>query len=266
MKKKVFLFIIFVLLACSFTLSFQEMSGREVIEKHKDLNRCQTEFIDQNMTLVDRGGREEVRRVNNYKMEVEKDVDRTLFVFLTPADVKGTALLTWQHKNQEDDQWLYLPARGKMQRIAAGGKKNYFMGTDFTYEDLQGEDVDDYSYAILREENIGEGPCYVIEAIPANEEVKKKSAYSKRILWITKQQYRAEKIEFYDSREKLIKTQTNGDWENPTGTIWRAGKILMDNHMKRHKTIFESINREINQSIDEQTFTSRFILMGRHTR
>jgi hypothetical protein len=36
-------------------------------------------------------------------------------VFLQPSDIKGNALLNWQRKNQADDQWLDLPAQGRMQ-------------------------------------------------------------------------------------------------------------------------------------------------------
>jgi len=171
-----------------------------------------------------------------------------------------------QHKAQDDDQWLYLPARGRLKRIAKGGKKNYFMGTDFTYEDMEKEELDDYKYKLLEEEEIQGRLCYVVEAVPANERIKRDSGYSKRIMWITKDNFLSLKIEFYDRREKLIKTQTTSAWKNIQGTIWRPEKMLMDNHKAQHKTSVTVMRTDLNQNIADQTFTQRFILKDRHIR
>jgi hypothetical protein len=243
-----------------------EMSARVIMQKQDGLHSSKYEYSLERMILVDKSGRQEERRVRNYTKDVEDDESRSLIVFLDPADIKGTALLTWQHKAQEDDQWLYLPARGKMQRIAKGGKKNYFMGTDFTYEDLEPEALDDYTYKLVREEEEDGTPCYVIEAVPADSEKQQNSSYSKRLLWVSKDHFNTLKIEFYDRRDKLVKTQINRDWENVSGTIWRAKKALMDNHKTQHKTLIGIVERRINEAIDEQTFTERFILKGQHTQ
>ena len=153
-----------------------------------------------------------------------------------------------------------------MQRIAAGGKKNYFMGTDFTYEDLEGDDLDDYNYNVLREEDLEGAPSYVIEALPASEEKARETSYSKRILWIQKDNFVTVKIEFYDRRDTLIKIQTNHEWENLQGTLWRPKKILMDNLKASHKTVSGTVERTLNQEIDDSTFTERYILSGSHTQ
>lgn len=246
--------------------SFAEMTGREIMDKQKSLHKSQSEFELQKMILVDKGGEKETRELRRYAKEVELDVNQTLIAFLAPSDIKGTALLTWQHKSADDDQWLYLPAQGRMQRIAKGGKKNYFMGTDFTYEDLESEELDDYQYNVLREEDFEGTPCYVLEAIPATDLVKKESSYSKRLFWVSKDKFTTLKIEFYDRFAKHIKTQTNHDWENVAGTLWRPKKVLMVNHKNSHKTLTGSIQREVNKEIPEQTFTERFILKGSHAQ
>lgn len=265
MTKKIFL-VIFSIYCIFSPLAFAEMTGREVMQKQKDLHKSTSEFEVQKMILVDKGGNKENRELRRWSKEVEPDVNRTLMGFISPTDIKGTALLTWQHKDQADDQWLYLPAQGKMQRIAEGGKKNYFMGTDFTYEDLQSEKLDDYTYNVMKEEPAAEAACYVIEALPASEIKKKETSYSKRILWVEKERFVTHKVEYYDKRGGLQKTQTNVEWENVLGTIWRPKKTLMDNTKNNHKTVCGSTSRTINQPIDDQTFTDRFILKGDHTQ
>jgi hypothetical protein len=254
-----------VLFVCH-QIAFAQMTGRDVMQKQKDIQNSKSEFIEQTMVLIDNKGRKETRTVRHYSKETQVDANRNLIVFLSPADIKGTALLTWQHKVRDDDQWLYFPARGKMQRIAKGGKKNYFMGTDFTYEDLQTEEIDDYAYTLLKEEVVDESLCYVIEAVPGDEEKKRKSGYGKRLLWVTKDRYTTLKVEFYDRRGKFIKTQLNRDWVNVGGSMWRAQKSLVDNRKTKHKTLLGTVKREINQGIDDQTFSERFILADKHVQ
>ncbi len=240
------------------------ITGKEIMEMQKERHKVKSEVANEIMILVDKSGNKEKRKVKRYAKEVGNDLHRYLIVFLDPADIKGTALLTWEQKGRENDQWLYLPACKKMQRIARGSKKNYFMGTDFTYEDLEPEDIDNFHYKILREEKFRNHNCYVIEAVPATKQKKRESGYSKRIMWIEKQNLTTLKIEFYDRRGRLQKTQTNYDLVNVGGTVWRANKLLMVNHQRKHKTLIGVTFRQINVNLDDSVFTERFIVSGKY--
>lgn len=266
--------IIICILAALFLMNFNpvqaaELTGRQVMEKQKEKHKVKSEIGSEIMLLVDKDKNQEKRQVTRYAKETEKDLHRYLVVFQAPADIKGTALLTWEQKGRENDQWLYLPAQKKMQRIAKGSKKNYFMGTDFTYEDMEPEDINNFDYTILRTEQLSAdgkmNECYVIQSVPANEEKKQESGYSKRILWIDKENLITLKGDFYDRRDRLQKTQTSHELENVGGTVWRPKKTLMIHHEKSHKTITAVTSRKINSAIDDSVFTERFILSGRHT-
>lgn len=244
-----------------------EITGEDIMRQQKDLYKSQTESELQKMALVDKGTVTEEREVRRYTKEVEPDVYRTLIAFTDPADIKGTALLVWGHKNQPNDQWLYLPAQGKMQRIAESGKKQYFMGTDFTFEDLQvkdleAENLENFSYNIIDADTLGGISCYIIEAVPATEEEQAETQYSKRILWVTDEQLLTLQAEFYDRRGDLVKVQTNEGWENVTGTIWRPRKITMKNVKTGHETRIEVLQRAVNEGIDDATFTEDYVLKG----
>jgi len=253
-----------------FMVQADEMTGRQVMKKQKELHRVQSEIGNEIMLLVDKDGSKEKRLVKRYAMEVGDDLHRYLVVFLDPADIKGTALLTWEQKERDNDQWLYLPAQKKMQRIAKGSKKNYFMGTDFTYEDMEPENIDNFNYTILRLEKLNQdkkdSDCYVIEATPVNKAKKKESGYSKRIMWIEKEYLYTLKVEFYDRRGRLLKIQTNHALENISGTVWRAKKTLMNHLEREHKTLTGITSREINTPVKDSIFTERFILSGKHTQ
>ncbi len=245
-----------------------DLTGRQVMEKQEELHKAQSEYGEEVMLLVDvKSGAKEKRDVKRYAKDVGNDLNRALLVFLKPADIKGTALLT--HENPEaDDQWLYMPAVKKMQRIAQGSKKSYFMGTDFTYEDMEPEDIDNYEYTIKKEEAVDHvkpaKDCYVIEAVPANKEKKKATSYSKRLIWVDKENFTTLKVEFYDRRKRLLKTQKSFEFENLTGTVYRPKKTIMDNHKKKHKTLNMVKKRVLNEPIEDSVFTERFIMSGKH--
>lgn len=253
---------------CSTYALAAEMTGRQVMEKQKELHKVKTEIGSENMLLVDKSGNKENRQVKRYAKETAKDLHKYLVVFLSPGDIRGTALRTWENKGGDNDQWLYLPAQKKEQRIAKAGKKNYFMGTDFTYEDMEPEDLNNFNYTILRTENlVHDGKnhqCYVIQAVPANEKKKRESGYAQRIMWIENNHFTTLKTEFYDTRNKLQKTQTNHEYTNVGGTVWRPSKTWMKHHEKNHQTITSTTKRTINVPLDDSTFTERFILSGKH--
>ncbi|MBF0118515.1 MAG: outer membrane lipoprotein-sorting protein [Desulfobacterales bacterium] len=245
--------------------------GKEIMKKQKEMHKVKLELGQETMLLVDsKTNNKEKRTVKRYTKDVGDELNRYLVVFFEPSDVKGTALLTWEQKNNKNDQWLYMPALGKMQRIADAGKTNYFMGTDFTYEDMEPEKLESYNYTVIRTEKINHDKqdydCYVIEAKPATPEKIKQSGYSKRILWITKDNLLTLKAEFYNKREQLQKTYSAYDYTKITGTIWRPKKTLMDNTSKNHKTLTMTNERKINEPIDDSVFTERFILSGNHVK
>lgn len=245
-----------------------DMTGRQIMETQEDRQHVDSEYGEELMLIKDlSSGSQEKRDARRYGKDGEDGLSRSLFAFLSPADIAGTAVLTWEQE-AEDDQWLYMPATKKMQRIASGSKKNYFMGTDFTYEDMEGEDIENFNYTVLKTETLNvddkEWPCWVIEAVPANKEKRRESGYSKRIMWIDQDNFVTLKVEFYGRRRRLVKTQTVYDIENLTGTVWRAKKTLMDNTSKESQTLTMVTVRKVNEPMDDEIFTERFILTGKH--
>lgn len=264
MKVIKFFFLLFFLFFVSDV--WAELSGREIMEEQKSRHEVHSEYTESIMILSDSKDNRERRLLKEYNKDFEDGQNRSLMVFLEPSDIRGTALLTWDHEDAQSDQWLYLPAQGRMQRIADSSKKSYFMGTDFTYEDLEPEELDNFVYEVLRNEDIDGQTCWVIEAVPVSEEQKRISGYSKRHLWVSKDNYATIKINFYDRRERVIKTQTAHDLENIRDDVWRARTTLMDNFSREHQTVIGVQNRRIDHVIEESVFTERFILRGFHTQ
>lgn len=259
-----------IVFCCAATLAAAEMTGRQVIEKQEERQKVDSEYGEELMLIKDlKAKSQEKRQARRYGKDSAEGLSKSLFAFLSPADIKGTAVLTWEQE-AKDDQWLYMPANKKMQRIASGSKKNYFMGTDFTYEDMEGEDIDNFNYEILKTETLSvdkkKWTCWVIEAVPANRQKQRESSYSKRIMWIDQKNYVTLKIEFFDRRKRLMKTQTVYELENVTGTVWRAKKTMMDNTSRKSQTLSMVTRRDVNKAMADETFTERFIASGKHTQ
>ena len=86
---------------------------------------------DSKMTLRNKQGEETIRKFRGKTLEVDGDGDKTLFIFDSPKDVKGTATLTFTHKLDPDDQWLYLPALKRVKRITSDNRSGSFVGSEF---------------------------------------------------------------------------------------------------------------------------------------
>src|SRR5262245_2060702 len=129
-------------------------SGLEVMTKQRELQRVKDEEERQSLKLVSKGGATKERKLVRWVLTGGGDLDKILVRFLAPRDVENTGLLTWEAKDGNDDQWIYLPAVKRPKRIAASGKKNRFMGTDFAYEDLRPEALSVHKYALTGTEAV----------------------------------------------------------------------------------------------------------------
>jgi outer membrane lipoprotein-sorting protein len=184
------------------------------------------------MVLRNRHGEESVRDLRSNTLEVVQDGDKTLVIFDKPRDIKGTAFLSFSHKEGSDDQWLYLPAPKRVKRISSNNKSGPFMGSEFAYEDITSQEVEKYTYKFLREEVYEGRDSFVIERYP----VDKKSGYTRQVVWIDKAEYRPLKIDFYDRKKALLKTLTYKGYQQYLDRYWRADEMLMVNHQTGKST------------------------------
>ena len=191
--------------------------------------------VNLEMILKNRHGEESRRKIRVATLEGTNDGDKSLTVFNEPADVKGTALLTFSHKKEDDDQWLYLPALKRVKRITSSNKSGSFMGSEFAYEDIGSQEVQKYTYKFLREENCEAGTCFVMERYP----VSKYSGYTRQLVWMDKAEYRPFRIDYYDRKNSLLKTLTWKDYKQYLNKHWRANEMFMLNHQSGKSTLLK---------------------------
>jgi outer membrane lipoprotein-sorting protein len=217
-----------------------QSKGEEIVAEAINRDTGFVNFqVDVEMFLENPNGEKSYRQIRNKVLEMENDGDKILIIFDKPSDVRGTALLSFTHLTENDDQWLYLPALKRVKRISSSNKSGSFMGSEFAFEDLPSEEIEKYnSYKLLKEEMCGTLSCFVVERIP----IDKKSGYYRQIVWIDKTHYRFMKIEYYDRKNELLKTCNYNNYQLYLDQFWRSDEISMKNHQsgKSTKLVFNN--------------------------
>jgi hypothetical protein len=211
-------------------------------------------FINQSsavtMILKNSQGQSVERKLRIKILEIEKDGDRSLTIFDTPRDVRGTAFLSHSHALEPDDQWLYLPSLKRVKRINSSNKSGPFMGSEFAYEDMASQEVDKYSYRYVGDESVMGEPGYVIERVPVDPN----SGYSRQKIWIDGTHWRTAKIEFYDRRGDLLKTLENTGYRQYDNGKWRADRMEMINHQTGKSTTLLWEGTAFGTTVSERDF------------
>lgn len=236
---------------------FADETGLDIMKKKKERHRLPYETEAVTMILKDQAGREKQRAVTIYSLEGEDGLHKAMIKFTEPEDVRNVGLLTWEQKDQDDDQWLYLPDLKRSKRIVAGGKKNAFMGTDLAYEDLRAENLDVHTYNLTGSQTLDGKDCYVIEAVPATEKEQQESGYDKRVLYVRKDILVPVKTEFY-SRGRLLKVAIAKGLAPVRDPVWRVQELVMEDVERRTSTTMRADSRSI-EPIDASFFTTRFL-------
>jgi len=205
-----------------------------------------------NMTMVlkNKQGDTSTRFIRIKTLEIIGDGDKSMSIFDEPADVKGTAFLTFSHAVKPDEQWLYLPALKRVKRINSKNKSGPFMGSEFAYEDIASQEVEKYTYKYLRDETLNGIDCFVIERYPAYEH----SGYTRQVGWINKAEYRPEKIVFYDRKNALLKTLTYDGYRQYLGKYWRADQMYMENHQTGKSTMLTWSDYRFKTGLEDRDF------------
>jgi hypothetical protein len=240
----------------------QQLSALEIMKRVDKRDDGETSASEMTMILIDRKGNQRVRQMKGFRKDYGQDKKNINF-FLTPADVRNVAFLSfeWDDEAKEDDNWLFLPAIGKPKRISSGNKKDSFMGSDFTYSDMNGLELSEWDYTFLNESETVDGQeCWVIEAVPKPEKMEKvieETDYLKTVTWVRKDNFMVVQGKMYVKKGKKIKFFTASDIEEIEG-IWTAKKLTMvttRRNEKEHSTVLLFNNITYNKGVEDTMFT-----------
>jgi hypothetical protein len=170
--------------------------------------------------------------------------------FLAPAEVKGVALLVVNHTDRASDQWMYTPAIGRERRIALQDRSQRFFGTDFSFEDLEERDTDQFDYKLLGEEAIDGAASWKIEGRPKRTRV---SQYTHSVIWIRKDNHVVVQIENYQ-KTKLVRKARYTDIQR-VQNVWTAQTIEMTDLVRNSRTVMKIEQLEYNVPMKDEDYT-----------
>lgn len=220
---------------------------------------------DMRLELTDRRGQTRAQEIKSYRRYFD-DEKRTILFYTAPANVRGTGFLTYDYADSaaEDDQWLYLPALRKVRRIPASNRGDYFLGTDFSYEEIKSENkvgLQDYRFRTTGQEEIDGVLCYVVEGTAVSAEIAKELGYSKAVWRIDPAIRISRKSDYWDVNGNHLKTIENLKIEQ-VGEIWTVLQVRAKNHKSGHSTLLTSTNVDYRSEVPERTFDQRTLVRG----
>jgi outer membrane lipoprotein-sorting protein len=243
------------------------VTAREVLDQAKQLDDTTRKWTDRVQTMTLRihgkGGGVRERTLKVFDKRYGEGEDKAASFFLAPPDVKGTGFLQWAHQGRDDDQWLYLPELKRTRRITSRLRDQSFMGTDFTYRDLEllGE-IQDWTEAeapskLVGTETIEGQACHVIELRPQQAD----RAYAKIMMWMDQAMLVARKLDFYDAQDAHVKTLAQLDVRD-IGPIPTPHRLEMRNVKKGSHTEVALTDVRYDSGVPDDLFTERQLNRG----
>ncbi|MEW6417590.1 MAG: outer membrane lipoprotein-sorting protein [Nitrospirota bacterium] len=208
------------------------------------------------MKLISKGGQERIRELTMLRKNYgEVGGDQRYFIyFFQPVDVKDMTFMVYKYPAKDDDRWLFVPAINMVRRIAARDKYSSFAGSDFTYEDVSGRDLQEDMHNIVKEEKYGGRDCYVVKSTPKAADMD----YSYKLSWIDKANFLPMKEEYYDRRGELFKVFTADEIKDVKG-FPTVTKRTMKNLQSGHRTEVTFTKVDYNIGIEDSLFSERFL-------
>lgn len=246
--------------------SGQELpDGKAIVQKVNARDDGRSVKRDLEMTLIDRRDKVRERQIVGYRKYYGEEKRSVLF-YKSPTNVRGTAFLTYDYPDpeKEDDQWLYLPALRKTRRISASDRGDYFLGTDFTYEDIKLEtrlSEEDYHWKTIGTDTVGGHRVYVLEGKPVDEQTAEELGYGKVRSYIDSEIWISRKGEYWDERMNRLKTIRVSNIRKVDG-IWTAHRLRAVNHKNGHKTIFVFSDVNYEEPVPDRIFTEQALRRG----
>ncbi|MBA4372314.1 MAG: outer membrane lipoprotein-sorting protein [Thermodesulfovibrio sp.] len=208
------------------------------------------------MKLVSKGGQERVREMTMLRKNYgDIGGEQKYFIyFYQPADVKDMTFMVYKYTGKDADRWLFVPAISMVRRIAAKDKHSSFVGSDFTYEDVSGRNLEEDSRSIVKEEKAGNKDCYVLKSTPKAADMD----YSYKMAWIDKSTFLPLKEEYFDKRGELYKVFTAIEIKDVKG-FPTITKRSMKNLQSGHMTEVAYAKADYGIGIEDSLFSERFL-------
>ncbi|MBF0565371.1 MAG: outer membrane lipoprotein-sorting protein [Nitrospirae bacterium] len=251
-------------IAVVFLLSQSTSASASSLTADEVMKKSQAAFLYQGkdfrarvmMKLITKGGQERVREMAMMRKNYgESGGEQKYFIyFFQPADVKDMTFMVYKYPGKDADRWLFIPAINMVRRIAAKDKYSSFVGSDFTYEDVSGRNLEDDTHSIVKDAQYNGKDCYVVKSTPKAADME----YSYKLSWIDKISFLPLKEEYFDTREELYKVFTADEIKDIKG-FPTITKRTMKNLQSGHMTQAAYLQADYDIGMEDSLFSERYL-------
>jgi len=239
-----------------FSLTALAQDARQIVAESQKRAQSKSQQYEGTLEVIGQSNkislkRWEFERIGSY------GASKSILRFTAPAEVKGIALLIVNHPDRASDQWMWTPAIERDRRIALQDRSTRFFGTDFSFEDLEERDVNQFDYKMLGDDTVDGQVCWKIQSTPKEG---KSSQYTSVILSIRKDNYVAIQVENF-TRDKLIRRAHYTDLEKIDG-IWTPRTLEMFDAARNSRTVLKLEKLHYNAPLKEADFTLEALRHG----
>ena len=250
---------IIIIIGFSFLMMYRALfasgqgEGYDIMKK-ADLNNrgYQSEGYISSLYLIDADQDTVIRKFIGLNLERNNSANYSIIEYLDPPDVRGTKFLTYHSSKGNSEEWMYTPEFKRVKKI----KQNLtgaFMTSEFSHEDIYGNIFENYSYKKTGDETLEGVPCYLIEKYPKG----KRSEYSMIKVWISKDKYLPQRMEFSDRNQTLLKVESFSEWKKVDARAWRPEMILMYNMQSNRVSELKTEKINVGIGLSEADFNSQ---------
>lgn len=249
-----------MLLFGSVVVGHAALSGKEVIQKSRNLMQGKDQRSTVTLELINADG--STRKIVTKRLWRDYGGEdgysaKTVFFTMFPPDSKGVGFLIWDtaDASKKDQLWLYLPSLRQVRKVSVRDQDDAFMGSDLTFADMGQRLLDEDTHTLVGEETIDGKAYFVVESVPVGE-----SIYGKKRLWVSQDDYTTLKIDYYDTKNDLLKTQAI-TWIRQ-GDLRVYKELDVKNVQTNHRTIYTITDLETSIGLKDRDFSERGLKKG----
>jgi hypothetical protein len=237
-------------------------SPRDIMNKVTQARKLDGSEAVVKMSIIEPNGTKREREISMAtKLYDGGETEKRLYRFLAPADVKGTGILVFDYTSKADDIWIFMPALRKTRRVVSSERSKSFMGSDFSYGDLNIPALDEFDYAMVKEDDVGGDKCWVIDVTPKSPDTAKAEGYAKKTYWVSQKSNTVRKAVFMDTDGKALKELKTDDVKllDPKKNRYRTMRMEMTNKKTGRKSVFDTSKIAFAPDTKDEYFTPRYL-------
>ena len=230
--------------------------ARQIVTESQDRSRSKSQRYEGTLEVIGSSSKVSLKRWT-YERIGAFGASKSILRFTAPPEVKGVALLIVNHTDRASDQWMWTPAIERDRRIALQDRSTRFFGTDFSFEDLEERDVNQYDFKLLGEETIDGVVCWRVESKPKES---KSSQYTSSVLAIRKDNYVTAQIENF-VKDKLVRRIHYSELEK-IDSIWTPRTVEVLDVGRNSRTVLKLEKLQYNTPMKDEDFTIEALRRG----